>query len=148
MDNHEKHAYLEAIRKRYRKAKRADKGKVLDEFCSVCSYQRKYAIRLLRRKVTRTPRRPGRPSRYNQPELLTVLRKIWLATDQMCSKRLVAAMPLWLPHYEVSFGVLEESNPDSHHALGYYAARFYGSRYGGALRQLSGRRFRLEPDFD
>lgn len=109
MDNHEKHAYLEAIRKRYRKAKRADKGKVLDEFCSVCSYQRKYAIRLLRRKVNRTPRRPGRPSRYNQPELLTVLRQIWLATDQMCSKRLVAAMPLWLPHYEVSFGVLEES---------------------------------------
>jgi len=41
--------------------------------------------------------------------LLAVLRKIWLATDQMCSKRLVAAMPLWLPHYEVSFGVLEES---------------------------------------
>jgi len=26
MDNHEKHAYLEAIRKRYRRAKRADKG--------------------------------------------------------------------------------------------------------------------------
>lgn len=109
MDNHEKHVYLEAIRKRYRKAKRTDKGKILDEFCSVCSYQRKYAIRLLRRKVSRTPRRPGRPSRYNQPELLAVLRKIWLATDQMCSKRLVAAMPLWLPHYEVSFGMLEES---------------------------------------
>jgi hypothetical protein len=109
MENHEKHAYLEAIRKRYRKAKRADKGKVLDEFCLVCSYQRKYAIRLLRRKVSRAPRRPGWPSRYNQPELLAVLRKIWLATDQMCSKRLVAAMPLWLPHYEVSFGVLEES---------------------------------------
>src|SRR5450759_4920835 len=98
MDNHEKHAYLEAIRKRYRKAKRADKGKVLDEFCSVCSYQRKYAIRLLRRKVSRTPRRPGRPSRYNQPELLTVLRQIWLATDQMCSKRLVATMPVSYTH--------------------------------------------------
>lgn len=26
MDNHEKHAYLAAIRKRYRRAKRADKG--------------------------------------------------------------------------------------------------------------------------
>lgn len=109
MDKHEKQAYLEAIRKRYRRAKRADKGKILDEFCSVCSYQRKYAIRLLRRKVSRAPRRPGRPSRYDQPELLVVLRKIWLATDQMCSRRLVAAMPLWLPHYEVSFGVLDES---------------------------------------
>jgi hypothetical protein len=27
----------------------------------------------------------------------------------MCSKRLVAAIPLWLPHYETSFGVLDES---------------------------------------
>ena len=48
MDKHEKHAYLEAIRKRYRRAKRADKGKILDEFCSVCGYQRKYAIRLVK----------------------------------------------------------------------------------------------------
>jgi hypothetical protein len=35
MGKHEKRAYLEAIRKRYRRAKRADKGKILDEFCSV-----------------------------------------------------------------------------------------------------------------
>jgi hypothetical protein len=28
MDKHEKQAYLEAIRKRYRRAKRADKGKL------------------------------------------------------------------------------------------------------------------------
>ncbi len=35
MGRREKQAYLEAIRNRYHKAKRADKGKVLDEFCSV-----------------------------------------------------------------------------------------------------------------
>ena len=51
MDTHEKHAYLEAMRKRYQRAKRADKGKVLDEFCPVFDYQLKCAIRLLRRKV-------------------------------------------------------------------------------------------------
>jgi hypothetical protein len=43
MGKREKQAYLEAIRNRYHKAKRADKGKILDEFCSVCGYQRKYA---------------------------------------------------------------------------------------------------------
>jgi len=91
MGKHEKRVYLEAIRKRYRKARRADKGRILDEFCSVCGYQRKYAIRLLGNKPAKSPCRPGRPSQYNQPALLTVLRKIWLATDQMCSKRLVAA---------------------------------------------------------
>src|SRR4030065_448066 len=109
MGKHEKRVYLEAIRNRYRKARRADKRTILDEFCSVCDYQRKYAIQLLGRKPARSPRRPGRPSQYNHPALLTVLRKIWLATDQMCSKRLVAAMPLWLPHYETRFGTLDES---------------------------------------
>lgn len=39
---HEKRVYLEAIRKRYRRVKRTDKGKILDEFSSVCGYQRKY----------------------------------------------------------------------------------------------------------
>lgn len=109
MGKHERRVYLEAIRKRYRRARRSDKGKILDEFCSVCGYQRKYAIRLLGSKPGKSPRRPGRPSQYNQPALLTVLRRLWLATDQMCSKRLVAAMPLWLPHYETRFGVLDES---------------------------------------
>ena len=106
MGKHEKRVYLEAIGKRYRRARRSDKGKILDEFCSVCGYQRKYAIRLLGSKLPRSPRRPGRPSQYNQPALLAVLRRIWLATDQMCSKRLVAAMPLWLPPYEMRFGAL------------------------------------------
>jgi hypothetical protein len=46
MGKHERRVYLEAIRKRYRRARRSDKGKILDEFCSVCGYQRKYAIRV------------------------------------------------------------------------------------------------------
>ena len=28
------------------------------------------------------------------------LKRIWLASDQMCSKKLVAAIPLWLPFYD------------------------------------------------
>jgi len=35
--------------------------------------------------------------------LLTALKRIWLATDQMCSKKLVAAIPLWLPFYERAY---------------------------------------------
>ena len=176
MGKHEKRVYLEVIRKRYRRARRTDKSKILDEFCSVCGYQRKYAIRLLGSKPARSPRRPGRPSQYNHPALVTVMRRIWLATDQMCSKRLVAAMPLWLPHYEMRFGALDdstrskltgispasietaqagadatsqglvrhqarhaaqESDSDSHDALGYHAARLHGGGYGGALWQFS-----------
>ncbi|OFZ97004.1 MAG: integrase [Betaproteobacteria bacterium RBG_19FT_COMBO_58_11] len=105
MSKTEKRAYLDAIRGRYHKAKRADKSKILDEFCAVCGYHRKYALRRLNQASKRTePRKPGRASRYACPEVMTPLRAIWLATDQMASKRLKAAMPLWLPHYEASYG--------------------------------------------
>ena len=107
MGKHERKTYLEAIRGRYRKASRAGKTRILDEFCAVCGYHRKYALRCLNRRPRRTPpRRPGRPSRYADPAVLQPLRVVWLATDQLASKRLRAALPLWLPHYEAAHGEL------------------------------------------
>jgi len=110
MGKHERRAYLEAIRGRYRKANRAGKARILDEFCAVCGYHRKYAIRLLgRKKPVSTPRRVGRKPRYDHPQLLEALRRIWLASDQLCGKRLKVALPLWLPHYEAEHGALPEA---------------------------------------
>ncbi|MEY3202295.1 MAG: hypothetical protein RIR70_1845, partial [Pseudomonadota bacterium] len=95
MGKQEKVAYLKAIRGRYKKADRAGKGKILDEFCAVCGYARKYALRLLNRAERKVAvAKPGRPSRYAREEIMTPLRAIWLATDQMASKRLVSALPL------------------------------------------------------
>ncbi len=109
MGKQEKRAYLDAIKKRYRQASRNGKGTILDEFCAVCGYQRKYAIRLLNRCLKKAKgRKPGRPSHYDRPDLLKPLKRIWMATDQMCGKRLVAAIPDWLPHYESSYGALSE----------------------------------------
>ena len=42
--------YLEAIRERYRKASKEEKGKILDEFTKVTGLHRKAAIRLLNRR--------------------------------------------------------------------------------------------------
>lgn len=107
MGKNDKKAYLEAIRGRYRKAARADKSKILDEFCAVCRYHRKSALRLLRRPSRKVARgKPGRPSQYRGPEVMVPLRAIWLATDQMASKRLRAALPLWLPYYEQAHGAV------------------------------------------
>ena len=103
MGKQERHAYLEAIRARYRRADKAGKTAILDEFCAVCGYHRKYALRLLsnkRKPNKKTKRKPGPDSRYDTPELVEVLRAIWLASDQLCSRRLKAALPLWLPHYD------------------------------------------------
>ena len=107
MGKNERQAYLKAIRSRYRRAGKKAKTTMLDEFCAVCGYHRKYAIRLLNQggKAGRR-RRPGRKPRYAGPELLTALKRIWFASDQMCSKKLKAAIPLWLPHYATVYPAL------------------------------------------
>ena len=46
MGKNERQAYLNAIRTRYRRARKKIKVTILDEFCAVCGYHRKYAIRL------------------------------------------------------------------------------------------------------
>lgn len=54
------------------------KANILDEFCAVCGYNRKYAIRLLGwKKSTSPPRRVGRKPKYAHPHLLEALRRIW-----------------------------------------------------------------------
>lgn len=103
--------YLDQLRSRYRRANKTEKANILDEFCQTSGYHRKYATRLLsqrsasRRKAI--PERRGRKKAYDPEALLPALKAIWLATDQMCGKRLKAAMPLWLPFYETHYGRLD-----------------------------------------
>ena len=99
MGKNERQAYLKAIRLRYRRARKKIKVTILNEFCSVCGYNRKYAIRLLNhRPKTRKKRCTGPKPIYASAELLIALKRIWFASDQMCSKKLKAAIPLW-PHF-------------------------------------------------
>ena len=104
----EKRVYLEAIKRRYRLASRAQKSRILDEFCAVCRYNRKYAIRVLGRRRLKKRNKPGRKPWYDPATLLCPLKTIWLAADQMCSKRLKVALREWLPHYENEHGNLDD----------------------------------------
>ena len=57
--------YAEALRSRYFKATREEKGKMLDEFTKVTGSHRKAAIRMLnRRSPPVASRRRGRPATY------------------------------------------------------------------------------------
>jgi hypothetical protein len=103
-----KREYLLALWERYQRVGRRFKSKILDEFCAVCGYTRKYAIGLLSRKPRRRQCKPGPRRRYDG-QVLEPLKVIWLAAEQMCSKRLKAALPLWLPFYEQEHGPLVEA---------------------------------------
>jgi len=88
-------------------AGKKEKRAILDEFCKVCDYNRKYAIRLLGRldtvMVHSGKRQAGRPRKYYDPVVIEVLKRIWTMLNLPCSKRLKAALPSWLPHYEAYY---------------------------------------------
>ncbi len=106
MGGDSKREFRDAIQPRYLEASREEKGFIFREFCAVCKYHRKYAIRFLNQRKRGPTKRPGRKPVYHSAEFLGALMRIWLATDQMCSKKLVAAIPLWLPFYEGTYGKL------------------------------------------
>ena len=99
-----KYEYSAAIRERYQQASKQEKTLILDEFCTVCGYHRKYAIRLLNAPhlADRTGNliRRGRKRVYTAPVISEVLRDLWVITNLPCSKRLKAILPLWLPFYD------------------------------------------------
>jgi hypothetical protein len=109
MSPRSKREYTEAIFLRYRNASRKEKTSILQEFCATLSYHRKHAIRVLRNfKRFRKPKnkKRGRASIYSHPSILKPLKKIWLAANLPCSKRLKIILPLWIPGYIQSFGPL------------------------------------------
>jgi hypothetical protein len=80
--------YTAAVRGRYLKAMKKEKGRILDEFVQVSGYHRKAAIRLLHRNGSpERGRRRGRQRCYGS-EVVDVLHQIWEASDRLCSKRL------------------------------------------------------------
>jgi len=89
--------YLRSIYERYQQASREVKQRMLDEFCHVTRYHRKYALRLLNGPPPRVrPRERRRRPTY--PEAVTrVLAFIWKAAGHPWSVRLKALLPLWVP---------------------------------------------------
>lgn len=108
MARQSKREYWRSIHQRYRRARRKEKTVMLEEFCKVCGYNRKYAIWLLSRPLSHgTARRAvsHRSVTYSKASM-TVLAKVWEASGYLCSQRLKAALPQWLPwvkkHFEVN----------------------------------------------
>ena len=97
MSQKSKDEILRLMRWRYAQRGREGRVKLLDEFCVLCGYERKYAIKLLggwRRSEGQPGRKGGSIPRNGEAEC-TVLKAIWMAAEQPCKTRLKAAEELW-----------------------------------------------------
>ena len=63
--------YLKQVYHRYHKSNNKDKTKILDEFCKVCGYVRKYAIRQMNASLPdKDPPKPTQPEQTRQKKYL------------------------------------------------------------------------------
>ena len=77
----DKRKYFQRISSRYHESKKDKKGKILDEFCLIFELNRNYPIRLLNQGYKRKRKRTGKPSRYQDPEFLRRLKKLWWLSE-------------------------------------------------------------------
>jgi Integrase core domain len=102
---------VSAVAERYRSAKRAEKGRILDELCKVTGWHRKHAVRALGGKSTIVLDRP----RQRKPTYGSIIKDavvaLWEASDRVCGKRLKVMIPTLLPALE-RHGRLELSQAD------------------------------------
>ncbi len=135
--------YLNTLRERYQKARKKQRGRILDEFTATTGYHRKHAIALLRGK--RQHHDPKAPIRHPRQRIYTDEDKraiFWLAElfDQIGSKRLRRAMDVELKklrqqhHLHVSracFHRLQAISPSTMDRLRRADRRPPGYRHGG-----------------
>ncbi len=94
-----KRQYLKRVRLRYHRGSKNEKSLILDEFCEVCGISRKHAIKLLAEDLSEQPKRPG-PRRKYGADVDKHLHHLWECMGRINSKKMKAAMPIWLPFYE------------------------------------------------
>lgn len=97
---------LEAIRREYAEMAWREKSDLLSGFVAATGYNRKYATKLLneRKKKGAAKGKRTRKRRYDG-EVEEALKKVWLASNRLCSKRLVPFLPKLVESME-RFGYL------------------------------------------
>ena len=89
----------------YQKAKKGEKGKILDSFCASTGLSRSTARRYLtsptlgNRNAVRKDRRRNRATKYSAAAKEKLF-WLWRIMCQPCGKYLVANLPLWIPSLE------------------------------------------------
>src|SRR5713226_8609346 len=99
--------YFRAIFFRYREASGKQKSRILEEFCRVCGYNRKYAIRKLNGSppAGKSERKRRRSRARYEPRVISILQEVWEAAGYPWSVRLKAMLPVWLPQIRKRFSL-------------------------------------------
>src|SRR6202165_1734457 len=91
---------VSAVMERYRSAKRAEKGSILDALCATTGWHRKHAVRALRQHETGDVGVLRERRRRYGVTIKDALTALWEASDRVCGKRLKVMIPTLLPALE------------------------------------------------
>lgn len=88
----------------YLHAPRKEKGRIISLVSETTSEHRKQVIRKFSKllkppKPKKPPQKRGRKTLYQSKEIVTFLVDLWKKSQYICSRRLKAAIDLWLPYY-------------------------------------------------
>lgn len=124
--------YMKEVYPRYHQAARAEKKRILDEFCKTYRCHRKHAIRLLNGPIPseHRPKRRGRRT-YND-SLISLLKAVWKAAGYPWSARLKVILKDWMPWIEKHY---RPTDAQKHQLLSISSAQID--------RRLAGEKLRL-----
>lgn len=137
MPQNAKWEYFKRIYQRYQRAAKDLKGAILDEFCQVCGYVRKYAIAKLNGPPPEDPPRARKRKGHftYSVSVIQTAAAVWEAAGFPCGQRLKALLPDWLPWIRRRFRL----SPDQERALLRISARTLDSRLRPYKRRLARR---------
>lgn len=111
MGNKSKWEYFKTIYSRYHKATKVIKQMILNEFCQICNYNRKYAIRKLNgmhpediqnKKVNR------KRNKIYSNTALSIIEAVWESAGYPWSERLKVILKDWLPWIRQRYNITTE----------------------------------------
>jgi hypothetical protein len=88
MDMASRKQYLRTLLERYLRARKRQKGSILDEFCRNTGQNRKYVIRKISRLASMEPRPPRKRAPHYGQETARALETLWKMFDYPCGQRL------------------------------------------------------------
>jgi len=111
MESESKKDFAKDMRKKYCKASKKEKSRLLDFFCEMTHVHRKYACHVLSNRLfQRVKKAPAKKRRYKYPEeVVLILKEIWEAANYPWSNRLKALLPIWLPWVKEHFPTFQDS---------------------------------------